>query len=173
MGCPKNSTVSQRKNILRMATHKCCRATNDCAPEEAKGSGNIDTCSEEACIWIGDDDDDNELAEDAQQNVSSNSLSIIIIDGEEESDIHPSDSLHYNMILSEGIASWYQSVADARASNKQPRQYRGDSKFRYRETPFTNSEEQMLQNMHECLDSVPVDCIRWYAVMTLLELSTH
>ena len=52
-------------------------------------------------------------------------------------------------------------------------QYWGNAKFRYRETPFTNSEEQMLQNMRECLDSVPVDCIRRYAVMTLLELSTH
>ena len=83
--------------------HKCHRATNDCTPEEAKGSGNIDKCSEEACIWIGGDDDD-ELAEDTQQNVSSNSSSIIIVDGKEENDIHPSDLLHHNMILSKGIA---------------------------------------------------------------------
>ena len=52
-------------------------------------------------------------------------------------------------------------------------QYWGNVNFWYWETPFTNSEEQMLQNMHECLDSVLVDCIWWYAVMTLLELSTH
>ena len=150
MGRPKNSTVSRRKNISRTVTHKCRRATNDCAPEEAKGSRNINKCSEEACIWIDDDDDDNELAEDAQQNVSSNSSSIIIIDGEEESDIHPSDSLHYNMILSEGIASWYQSVVDARASNKRPRQYRGDSRTsRWRASKAAKKNGQTIRNFFD------------------------
>ena len=131
MGRPKNSTISRRKNISRTATHKCHRATNDCAPEEVKGSRNIEEYIEEyieeACVWIGDDDDD-ELAENAQQNVSSNSSSIAVLDSEEENDIHPSDSLHFSMIISKGIASWYQSVADARASNKRPHQYRGDSR---------------------------------------------
>ena len=46
-------------------------------------------------------------------------------------------------------------------------QYWGNAKFRYQETPFTNNEEQMMLNMHECLDSVPVDCIRQYAAVVI------
>ena len=45
-------------------------------------------------------------------------------------------------------------------------QYWGNAKFRYRETPFTKNEDDMMQNMRECLDSVPVDCIRRYGAMT-------
>ena len=122
MGRPKKSTISRRKNLSRTATHKRHRATNDWALEQANGSGNIEHYIEEAIIWISDDDDDR-LSENAQQNVSSSSSSIAILDGEEED---PSDALHFNNMLSKGIASWYRSVADARASNKQPRQYRGD-----------------------------------------------
>ena len=52
-------------------------------------------------------------------------------------------------------------------------QYWGNAKFRYWETPFTNNEEQMMVNMHECLDSVLVDCIRQYAAaMILLKFTT-
>ena len=38
-------------------------------------------------------------------------------------------------------------------------QYWGNTKFRYQETPFTSNEEEMIQNMRECLDSVPVEFI--------------
>ena len=127
MGRPKKSTITQRKNLSRTVTHKCHRAPTDCAREEANGSRNIQEYIEEASGWIGDDEED-ELAENAQQNVSSSESSITILDSEEENDIDPSDSLHFNMILSTGIASWYQSVADARTSNKRPHQYRGDSR---------------------------------------------
>jgi len=105
-------------------THIYHRATNDHTPEEVKGSTNTSEYIKEACIWINNDDD--ELPENAQQDVSSDSSSIAVLDSEEETDIHPSDSLHFSMVLSEGLASWYQSVANARASNKQPHQYRGD-----------------------------------------------
>ena len=39
-------------------------------------------------------------------------------------------------------------------------QYWGNTKFRYRETPFTNNDDEMIQNMRECLDSVPMEFIR-------------
>jgi hypothetical protein len=52
-------------------------------------------------------------------------------------------------------------------------QYWGNTKFRYRETPFTNNEEEMIHNMCECLDSVPVELIRRYAPMTLWELTIY
>ena len=89
-----------------------------------KGNGKISEYIEEESIWTGDD----ESVEDAQQDVwsiSSDSLLIAVLDHEEENDIHLSDELlHFSMILSKGAASWYQSVADARASNKWPHQYR-------------------------------------------------
>jgi len=91
-----------------------------------KGNGKISEYIEEESIWTGDD----ESVEDAQQDVwsiSSDSLLIAVLDHEEENDIHLSDELlHFSMILSKGAASWYQSVTDARASNKWPHQYRGD-----------------------------------------------
>ena len=39
------------------------------------------------------------------------------------------------------------------------KQYWGNTKFQYWETHFTNNEDEMMQNMHECLDSVPVEFI--------------
>ena len=51
-------------------------------------------------------------------------------------------------------------------------QYWGNAKFQYWETPFTNSEDEMMQNTHECLESVPVEFILQCAPMTLCELST-
>src|SRR5258706_2220660 len=125
MGHPKNSTISRRNNITRMATHKCHGATDNRTPEEAKGNRNISESIEGECVWT----DDDESVENAQQDVwsiSSNSSLIAVHDCKEENDIHPSDSHHFSMILSKGIASWYQLVTDARASNKQPHQYRGD-----------------------------------------------
>ena len=127
MGHPKNSTVSRRNNISRTATHKCEGAPDDRTPEEAKGNGNISESIEGAPVWT----DDDESVENTQQDawsISSNSSSIAVLDREEENDIHPSDSRHFSMVLSKGIASWYQSVTDARASNKRPHQYRGDSR---------------------------------------------
>jgi len=123
MGHPKNSTISQRKNLSRTVTHKCHRATNNHTPEEVKGSTNTSEYIKEACIWI--DDDDDELPENAQQDVSSHSSSIAVLDSKEETNIHPSNLLHFSMVLSEGLASWYQSVTNARASNRWPHQYRG------------------------------------------------
>src|SRR5258706_1925013 len=127
MGHPKNSTISRRNNITRMATHKCHGAPDNQTPEEVKGNRNISESIEGECVWT----DDDESVENAQQDVwsiSSNSSLIAVHDCKEENDIHPSDSRHFSMILSKGIASWYQSVTDARASNKRPHQYRGDSR---------------------------------------------
>src|SRR6266853_2179586 len=147
MGCPKNSTISRRKNLTRMVTHKCHRATINHTPEEAKGSRNIAEYIKEECIWV---DDDDELAENAQQDVqsiSSNSSSIAVLDSEEENSTHQSDSLHFSMILSKGIASWYQSVANARASSKQPHQYRGDSRTsRWRASKVAQNNGQTIRN---------------------------
>lgn len=97
------------------------------SPEEAEKSVEILENVEEDSVWVEDED---ALIENAQQEVSSissNSSSIAVLAGEEEDDIHPSDLLHFNMILSKGIASCYQSVTEARASNKQPHKYIGDS----------------------------------------------
>ena len=125
MGRTKKSTISRRNNIARTATHKCCGAPDNWTPEQAKVNRNTSEYFEGECVWT---DDDNSV-ENAQQDVwsiSSNSLSIAVHDCEEENDICPSDSHHFSMILSQGIASWYQSVTDAQASNKRPHQYRGD-----------------------------------------------
>jgi hypothetical protein len=128
MGRPKNSTISRRSNISRTATHKCDGAPDDRTPEEVKGNGNISEYIEEECIWLMMMMSQSENAQQDAWSISSNSSLIAVLDCEEENDIHPSDSLHFSMILSKGIASWYQSVADARASNKRPHQYRGDSR---------------------------------------------
>ena len=128
MGRPNKSKILRRNNLTRTATHRCHRATIDCTPEEVTGSGNIAKYIEEACIWA--DGDDDELAENAQQEVwsiSSDSSSVAVLDSEEEDNTHQSNLHHFSTILSKGLASWYQSVTDARASNKQPHQYRGDS----------------------------------------------
>jgi len=158
MGHPKNSTISRRKNLTRTATHKCHRATIDHTPEEAKGSGNIAEYIEEECIWV--DDDDDELAENAQQDVrsiSSNSASIAVLDSEEENSTHQSDSLHFSMILSKGIASWYQSVANARASNKRPHQYRGDSRTsRWRASKVAQNNGQTIRNFFNPVVSMQI-----------------
>jgi len=53
--------------------------------------------------------------------MSSDSSSIALLDGEEEDDTHTSNQLYFNMILSKGIADWYESVAEKMASNKWPR----------------------------------------------------
>lgn len=92
-----------------MLMHQGHRATTNCTPEEVKGCRNIKESIEEECGWIADD----ELAEHAQQDVSSSSLLIAVLDSEEENDIHPSDLLHFSMILSKGISSWYQSTTNA------------------------------------------------------------
>src|SRR6267154_3716536 len=160
MGHPKNSTISRRKDLTRTATHKCHRATIDHTPEEleAKGSGNIAEYIEEECIWV--DDDDDELAENAQQDVrsiSSNSSSIAVLDSEEENSTHQSDSLHFSMILSKGIASWYQSVANARASNKRPHQYRGDSRTsRWRASKVAQNNGQTIRNFFNPVVSMQI-----------------
>ena len=80
MARPKNSTISRRKNLSRMVTHKRHRATDNRAPEEAKRSGNVDEYTEEGCIWV--DGDGDELPDDAQHDVwsiSSSSSSITIL----------------------------------------------------------------------------------------------
>ena len=61
---------------------------------------------------------DDELVENAKQDAwsISSSLSIAVLDGKKDNDIHPSKSLYFSMILSKGMASWYQSIAGARAS---------------------------------------------------------
>jgi hypothetical protein len=107
MGRPKNATISRRNNISRTSTHKHHGAVDNCAPEEAKESEKVSKKVEEDVTWV---DDDDELINDAQQEVrsiSSHSSSIAVLDGMEENDIYPSDSLHFNMMLSTGIASWY------------------------------------------------------------------
>jgi len=43
-------------------------------------------------------------------------------------------------------------------------QYWGNAKHQYRETPLTTNDEEMLENMRECLDSVPVESIRRYSI---------
>ena len=43
-------------------------------------------------------------------------------------------------------------------------QYWGNAKRQYRETPLTTNDREMMENMRECLDSVPVECIRRYAI---------
>ena len=150
MGHPKNSTISRRKNLSRTATHRCNSATNDRAPEEVEGSRNISESEylEEECAWT--DEDDDELAENAQQDVwsiSSNSLSIPVLDGKEGNDTHPSDSLQFSMIPSQGIASWYRSVADARASSKRLHQYTGDSRTsRWRAKKVAQENGQTIRN---------------------------
>lgn len=145
MGRPKNSTVSRRKNLSRTVTHKCHRAINNCAYEEAKVSTNSSEYIKEACIWI--DDDDGQLPENTQQDVKSNSSSIAVLDGKEETDIHPSDSLHFSTALSEGLAIWYQSVANVRASSKRPHQYRGDSRTsRWRASKLAHKNGQTIRN---------------------------
>ena len=89
MGHPKNSTISQRKNISRTVTQKCHSPTNDCTPEEEKGSRNIEEHIGEG-VWIDDDDDDDDdLDENAQQDVSSHSSSMAVLDSEEENDTPP------------------------------------------------------------------------------------
>ena len=85
MGRPNKSKISRRNNLTRTATHRCHRATIDRTPEEVTGSGNIAKYIEEACVWA--DGDDDELAENAQQEVwsiSSDSSSIAVLDSEEE-----------------------------------------------------------------------------------------
>jgi len=53
--------------------------------------------------------------------MSSDSSSIILLDGEEEDNTYTSNQLYFNMILSKGIADWYESVTEKTASNKRPR----------------------------------------------------
>ena len=43
-------------------------------------------------------------------------------------------------------------------------QYWGNAKFRYRETPLTTNDEEMMENVRECLDSVPLESIRRYSI---------
>jgi len=116
MGRPTKSTISRKNNISKMLTHKCDEAPDNRTPEEVKGNRNISKYIEGEFVWT----DDDELVENAQPDVwsiSSNSSSIAVLDCEEENDIDPPDSLQFSMALSKGIASWYQFVADARASN--------------------------------------------------------
>jgi hypothetical protein len=142
MGRPKKSTISRRNNISKTPTHKCDGDPDDRTPEEVKGNENTSKYIEEECIW----NDDDESVESAQQDawsISSNSSLIAVLDREEENDIDPSDSLQFSMALSKGIANWYQSVADARASNKRPHQYRGDlctSRWRALKVAKTNGQ---------------------------------
>ena len=57
----------------------------------------------------------------------SDSSSVALLDGEEEDDTHTSNQLYFNMVLSKGIADWYESVTEQMASNKWPRHYSGKS----------------------------------------------
>ena len=43
-------------------------------------------------------------------------------------------------------------------------QYWGNAKFRYRETPLTTNDNEMIKNMWDCLDAVPVESIRSYSI---------
>jgi hypothetical protein len=44
--------------------------------------------------------------------------------------------------------------------------YWGNAKARYWETPFTNNDGEMMQNMHQCLDAVPLEFIKWCVAMS-------
>jgi hypothetical protein len=48
-------------------------------------------------------------------------------------------------------------------------QYWGNAKARYREIPLTNNDNEMIQNMCECLDSVLLECIKQYVAMSKME----
>ena len=43
-------------------------------------------------------------------------------------------------------------------------QYWGNAKFRYQETPLTTNDKEMMENVRECLDSVPLESIWRYSI---------
>jgi len=43
-------------------------------------------------------------------------------------------------------------------------QYWGYAKYQYRETPLTTNDNMMIENIRECLDSVPVETIQSYLI---------
>jgi len=57
MGRPKNSKKSQRSNISKTATHKCCGTANDRALEEVKESKNDSKNIEKERVWIDNNDE--------------------------------------------------------------------------------------------------------------------
>jgi len=109
-------------------THKCRGTANDWALEGVKESGNDSKNVEKEGIWIDDNDEWIESAQEEGWSSSSTASSIIFLDGEEENDNHPSDQLCFNMFLSKGITDWYRSITEMTASNKRPRHYSGNSR---------------------------------------------
>jgi hypothetical protein len=45
-------------------------------------------------------------------------------------------------------------------------QYWGNAKFRYRGTPYTNRDDEMIENMRQCLDAVPPEFIQRCVTMS-------
>ena len=82
-------------------TSKHHRAVKN-SPDEVKKSREI--LENVEGVGVGDNE---KLIEHAQQEVlsiSSDLSSIAVLDDDEA--MHPSDSLHFNIILSKGIANW-------------------------------------------------------------------
>jgi len=107
-------------------THKRHKTAPDQAPEEAiKSKKPLEIVKKEG-VWIEGGDEWIEDTQGEAWGMSSNSSSIVLLDGEEDG-THTPNQLYFNMILSKGIADWYESVAEKTASNKRPRHYSGNS----------------------------------------------
>jgi hypothetical protein len=124
MGCPKKSTKQSRINLSKTLTHKCHQAAHDQAPEGVKKSGDLLENTEKEELWI--DEMSIENAQEEAWSTSSNSLSVVLLDGEED-DSHPSNRQHLNMMLSKGMADWYQDAAEKKALSQRPCHYSGNS----------------------------------------------
>jgi len=108
-------------------THKRHKTAPNQAPEEVMKSKKPLEIVEKVGVWIERDDEWIEDTQGEAWGMSSDSSSIILLDGKEEDGTHTSNQLYFNMILSKGIADWYESVAEKTASNKWPRYYSGNS----------------------------------------------
>jgi len=108
--------------------HKRHKTAPDQAPEEAMKSKKSLEIVEKEGVWIKGNDEWIEDTQGEAWGMSSDSSSIVLLDGEEEDGTHTSNQHYFNMILSKGIADWYESVAEKTASNKRPRHYSGNSR---------------------------------------------
>jgi len=95
-------------------THKRHKTAPDRAPEEAMKSKKPLEIVEKEGVWIEGDDAWIEDTQGEAWGMSSDSSSIVLLDGEEEDGTHTFNQLYFNMILSKGIADWYESVAEKR-----------------------------------------------------------
>ena len=148
MGHPKNSTRARRILIAKTPTHRLCRIAQDRAEDWAptkarngrralrilgsiiKGSGTKVAKKMCCCRQILYNQDDFKEQKSLLQELYENAGHLCLY--------YPKFHCKLNFI----------------------EQYWGNAKFRYRETPLTTNDNEMIKNMQDCLDAIPVESIR-------------